>query len=96
MANYSEEIQEENPIDYLNYFVNSKINFNKSNPDIFNFEGELELVDIKIKLSIENFMQRGSILKNTEFIYGVVIYTGHNTKIMQQKVFNKKEKRSLI
>jgi phospholipid-transporting ATPase len=36
-----------------------------------------------ILCSIKNLLLKGSILKNTEFIEGIVIYTGHNTKIMK-------------
>ena len=28
-------------------------------------------------------MLKGTILKNTEYIYGIVIYAGHQTKIMK-------------
>jgi magnesium-transporting ATPase (P-type) len=36
-----------------------------------------------IPLNAENLLLRGCMLRNTEFVYGVVIFTGHNTKIMQ-------------
>lgn len=29
---------------------------------------------------------RGSSLKNTEFVYGMVIYSGHETKIMMNSI----------
>jgi phospholipid-transporting ATPase len=32
---------------------------------------------------------RGSSLKNTEWIYGVIVYTGHETKIMKNSVKSK-------
>jgi magnesium-transporting ATPase (P-type) len=35
-----------------------------------------------VPLDYNNFLLRGSSLRNTDFIYGVVIYCGHNTKIM--------------
>lgn len=34
-------------------------------------------------VSIDNLLLRGSSLKNTEFIQGVVVYVGHQTKIMK-------------
>jgi len=33
-------------------------------------------------LSSENLLLRGSSIKNTEWIIGVVVYAGHQTKIM--------------
>ena len=35
-----------------------------------------------ISLDYENFILRGSRLKNTEWCIAMVIYTGHDTKIM--------------
>lgn len=32
---------------------------------------------------------RGASLKNTEYIYGIVIYAGHDTKIMRNSVKSK-------
>jgi phospholipid-transporting ATPase len=32
---------------------------------------------------------RGSTLKNTEWIYGVVVFTGHETKIMKNSIKSK-------
>jgi phospholipid-transporting ATPase len=40
------------------------------------------LKDHKIPLEADNVILRGSILRNTEFIYGVTVFTGHETKIM--------------
>jgi phospholipid-transporting ATPase len=37
----------------------------------------------RISLSYENFLLRGSSLRNTDWIYGVVTYTGHTTRIMK-------------
>lgn len=36
-----------------------------------------------ISLNVENLLLRGSRLRNTDFIVGVAIYQGHDTKIMQ-------------
>jgi magnesium-transporting ATPase (P-type) len=37
----------------------------------------------KVSLSYDNFLLRGSSLRSTEYIYGLVIFTGHDTKIMR-------------
>lgn len=47
------------------------------------------LDDKKISLSYENFLLRGSSLKNTEWIYGAVVYTGHDTRIMKNSTGSK-------
>jgi magnesium-transporting ATPase (P-type) len=46
-------------------------------------------------LSSENLLLRGSVLRNTEMVYGVVLYTGHDTKIMMNSV-NAQPKRSKL
>ena len=37
----------------------------------------------ELSLGIDNLLLRGSKLKNTEYIYGVTIFQGHDTKIMR-------------
>ena len=36
-----------------------------------------------IPLGLEQMLLRGSMLRNTNYIYGVVVYTGHETKLMK-------------
>lgn len=52
------------------------------NPLIYQFNGVFYIGDSAIPLSNEQFLLRGSSLKNTDYIVGVVIYTGHQSKIM--------------
>lgn len=40
-------------------------------------------------------MLRGSVLKNTDYIYGLVVYTGHETKVFKNQV-QSKQKMSFI
>ena len=37
----------------------------------------------KIHINIKNVLLRGSRLKNVDYVYGIVIYNGHDTKLMQ-------------
>lgn len=85
-VNYPEEIQEENPIDYLNYYVNSKVTFDEPNSNIETFNASLELVGSKIPLSYSNLLLRHSTLRDTDYVFAVVIYTGPNTKIMKMSL----------
>lgn len=35
-----------------------------------------------IPIGIDNLLLRGTILRTTDAVTGVVVYTGHNTKVM--------------
>lgn len=51
--------------------------------------------EIKIPIDLCNFILRGSSIKNTEFICGFVVYTGHETKIMMNSFKTKGKKSDL-
>ncbi|KAF7806313.1 putative phospholipid-transporting ATPase 9 [Senna tora] len=53
------------------------------NANLYSFIGSLELEDQQYPLSPQQLLLRDSKLRNTDFIYGVVIFTGHDTKVMQ-------------
>ncbi|CAL5198513.1 unnamed protein product [Lathyrus oleraceus] len=54
------------------------------NANLYSFVGSLEVgEDQQFPLSPQQLLLRDSKLKNTDFIYGVVIFTGHDTKVMQ-------------
>lgn len=36
-----------------------------------------------VALGPDQILQRGAILRNTAWIFGIVIYTGHDTKLMR-------------
>ena len=38
---------------------------------------------MNIPLNIDNLLLRGASLKNTEKVLGLVVYAGHDTKIMR-------------
>lgn len=57
----------------------------KPNNAIYKFEGTCKIPTIPkvLSLNIDNLLLRGSRLMNTEYIYGVTVFQGHDTKIMQ-------------
>ena len=52
------------------------------NPMIYAFSGLLKLSHNFMALGYEQLLLRGSSLKNTEWVVGICVYTGHQTKIM--------------
>ncbi len=66
-------------------YIDGIVSCEKPNNAIYKFEGAAEFSGIKnkISLSIDNLLLRGSSLKNTEYIYGITIFQGHDTKVMK-------------
>ncbi|KAH9617378.1 hypothetical protein KSS87_011968 [Heliosperma pusillum] len=65
------------------------------NEHLYSFIGTLSYNGKQYALSPQQLLLRDSKLRNTEFVYGVVIFTGHDTKVMQNAT-NPPSKRSRI
>lgn len=61
------------------------------NEMLYRFEGTLFVRDIVAPLCVDQSLLRGSVLKNTDYIYGLVVYTGHETKVFQNQVQGKQK-----
>ncbi len=51
------------------------------NQDLYNFDGKITIGDETFPLSNTEILYRGSILRNTPYIYAFVVFTGEETKI---------------
>ena len=59
---------------------------------IYKFDGVIATGTVgKISLSHENLLLRGSSLRNTDWVIRVVVYTGHDTRIMRNSVKSKQK-----
>ena len=59
------------------------IEVNPPNKDIYDIKGTVFYDNNKNYFSIKNVLLRGARLKNVDYVYGIVIYNGHDTKLMQ-------------
>jgi len=57
----------------------------KPNPYLYKFEGTLKIRQQRLPVSLdaENVVLRGTQMRNTAYIEGVVIFSGHDTKVMK-------------
>ncbi|XP_030490664.2 probable phospholipid-transporting ATPase 4 isoform X1 [Cannabis sativa] len=53
------------------------------NPNLYSFVGNLDLDRQVFPLDPSQILLRDSKLRNTAYVYGVVIFTGHDSKVMQ-------------
>ena len=71
---------------FVEYVKNIKgvLKYEEPNSNMDSFKGRLKLENFPraSDISQENFVLRGSTLKNVRYIYGLVVYTGMETKIM--------------
>lgn len=58
------------------------------NLDLYNFEGKCTVADETLPLTNHEIIYRGSILRNTPELYGMVIYTGEECKIRMNATKN--------
>ncbi|CAL5186760.1 unnamed protein product [Lathyrus oleraceus] len=56
------------------------------NAYLYSFIGNIKLEDQLYPLAPQQLLLRDSKLRNTDFIYGAVIFTGHDTKVMQNSM----------
>ena len=64
------------------------------------FDGSITVINdvgktLYVPFSLKSFIPYGSSLVNTDWVYGVCVYTGNDTKIMKNKI-NIQKKRSYI
>ncbi|CAH9124190.1 unnamed protein product [Cuscuta epithymum] len=53
------------------------------NASLYTFVGSMDFDGQQYPLSPQQLLLRDSKLRNTEYIYGVVVFAGHDTKVMQ-------------
>ena len=94
-----EIMQNDKSKENLIMFNKSTIQCQQPNEFIYEFNGKFISAnnddDNDIFLDIDNFILRGCSLKQTSYVYAVVVYVGHDTKIMKNSV-SAKEKVSKI
>jgi phospholipid-transporting ATPase len=63
--------------------ISSTIECEEPKPNLYEFKGALINENSRVPIQIDQLLLRGSILRNTSFIIGAVVYTGHDSKIMK-------------
>ena len=73
-------------IKFIEYVKNIKgiLKYEEPNSNMLSFNGRLKLESFPraSDINLENFVMRGATLKNVKHVYGLVVYTGMETKMM--------------
>lgn len=64
----------------------ARIRCEDPNADLYTFVGTIDIEEEGHPLSPQQLLLRDSKLRNTDYIYGVVVFTGHDTKVMQNSM----------
>lgn len=77
--------------------LNAIVTCQHPSSNLYSFHGKMEIKDENNEtirsgyLTINNLLLRGSRLKDTDYIIGCAIYTGHDTKLsLNSKITSKK------
>jgi len=60
-----------------------KLTCDPPNTELYKFNGALEINGQKLFLNNKQLLLRGSTLSNTKWVIGLVVYSGHDTKVMK-------------
>lgn len=71
------------------------IRYERPNQYLDKFSGSVEMNNKLIPLESKNLLLRGCTLKNVKYVYGIVLYNGHDSKIMLNSVKAKPKKSHL-
>lgn len=63
--------------------MKGKILSEQPNSSLYTYEGNLNLFNKEYSLSPDQLLLRGATLRNTSWIHGIVVFTGHETKLMR-------------
>lgn len=63
--------------------MKGKVLSEQPNSSLYTFEGTLNLFDREYPLNPDQMLLRGATLRNTGWIHGLVVFTGHETKLMR-------------
>lgn len=69
-----------------NKLTSAIINCDLPNKELYEFIGKILIDNREYPISPENILLRGAKLRNTEWVIGCVIYTGHETKLMMNSL----------
>jgi phospholipid-transporting ATPase len=93
MNNMEQEAMKQQDQDLIEKMKGAWVDCEQPNDMLYKFEGTLGLgeehKDTLVPLGPDQMLLRGSSLKNTDYIYGLVVFTGHETKIMKNSVNSK-------
>ncbi|XP_014614054.1 PREDICTED: probable phospholipid-transporting ATPase IA isoform X2 [Polistes canadensis] len=82
-------------VELMNFRAN--VQCEPPNRHLYEFHGVLrETNKQSVALGPDQLLLRGAMLRNTRWIFGVVIYTGHDTKLMQNNTTTAPLKRSTL
>lgn len=71
---------------------NNLVTVEDPNSDLYNFEGLINVFDETHPLGPDNIIYRGSILRNTKSVLGLVVFSGEETKIRMNNIKNPRTK----
>lgn len=63
--------------------IHGKVLSEQPNSSLYTYEGTMTLNGRDIPLAPDQMILRGATLRNTSWIFGMVIFTGHETKLMR-------------
>ena len=66
----------------VNDIYGYKLSCEPPNADMYVFKGVVETDSISESLNLSHLLLRGCTLRNTEWVAGVVVYSGHDTKML--------------